>query len=53
MRPGSKYASKEIARKKYAERQINKWAKWTIEKRGVMKYKELVELQNHYNMEVL
>ena len=47
------YRNKEVARKKYAERQINKWAKWTIEKRGVMKYKELVELQNHYNIQVL
>ncbi len=45
--------NKAVARKKYAERQINKWAKWTIEKRGVMKYKELVELQDHYNIKVL
>jgi len=45
--------SKEVARKKYAERQIKKWVEWTINKRGFMKYKELVELQEHYNIKVL
>jgi hypothetical protein len=34
----------------YAERQINKWVKWSWEMRGKIKYKELVELQNKYDI---
>ena len=40
------------ARKKYAERQIDKWVKWSWEKRGKVKYKELVRYQNEYNIKV-
>ena len=32
--------SKIIARKKYAERQIDKWVKWSWNQRGKIKYKE-------------
>jgi hypothetical protein len=42
--------AKRIARKMYAERQINKWVKWSWEMRGKIKYKELVELQNKYDI---
>ena len=41
---------KALARKKYAERQINKWVKWSIENRGYIKYKEIVQLHNEYNI---
>lgn len=41
---------KEIARKHYAHRQIDKWVKWSMETRGYIKYKELVELHDHYNI---
>ena len=44
--------SKRLARQKYAERQIDKWWKWSWEKRGRVKYKELVEYQNKYNIKV-
>ena len=44
--------AKRLARKKYAERQIDKWVKWSWEKRGKVKYKELVELQDKYNIKV-
>ena len=44
--------AKVIARKKYAERQIDKWVKWSWEKRGRVKYKELVKYQNQYNIKV-
>ena len=44
--------AKVIARKKYAERQIDKWVKWSWEKRGRVKYKELVKYQNQYNKKV-
>ena len=41
---------KEIARKKYAERQIDKWWKWSWEVRGYVKFKDLVKLQEKYNI---
>lgn len=42
--------AKQIARQKYAERQIDKWVKWSWENRGKVKYKELVELQDKYGI---
>ena len=42
--------AKRIARQKYAERQIDKFVKWSWEMRGKIKYKELVELQNQYGI---
>jgi hypothetical protein len=41
---------KRLARQMYAERQIDKWVKWSWEMRGKIKYKELVELQNKYDI---
>ena len=43
---------KRIARIKYANRQIDKFIKWSIKNRGYLKYKELVEIQNQYNIKV-
>jgi len=45
-------AHKELARSKYRERQINKYTKWAMESRGYLKWNELVELQNKYNLKV-
>ena len=45
--------AKRIARKMYGERQIDKWCKWSFEMRNRIKYKELVEQQNKYNIKVL
>jgi hypothetical protein len=42
--------AKRIARQKYAERQIDKFVKWSWEIRGKVKYKELVELQDQYEI---
>lgn len=42
--------AKKIARLKYAERQIEKWIKWSISNRGLLKYNELVEIQKKYNI---
>ena len=42
--------SKLIARKKYAERQIDKWVKWSWRQRGKIKYKELLEKHKQYNI---
>jgi hypothetical protein len=44
--------AKHLARSKYAERQIEKWWKWSFEMRNKIKYKELVEQQNKYNIKV-
>jgi len=42
--------AKQIARQKYAERQIDKYINWSIEQRGWVKYKDIVEIQNKYNI---
>ena len=42
--------AKSIARQKYAERQIDKFVKWSWEVRGKVLYKELVELQDKYEI---
>ncbi len=44
--------AKRIARQKYAERQIDKWWKWSWEKRNRVKFKELVSYQDKYNIKV-
>ena len=44
--------SKRLSRQKYAERQIDKWWKWSWEKRGRVKYKELVRYQDEYKLKV-
>lgn len=41
---------KVIARKRYAERQIEKWIKWSINTMGYVKYKEIVEIHDKYNI---
>ena len=44
--------AKRLARKMYAERQIDKWWKWSWEKRGRVKFKELIKYQDQYNIKV-
>ena len=44
--------TKRLARQKYAERQIDKWWKWSWEMRGKIKYKELIEIQDKYEIKV-
>ena len=44
--------AKRIARKMYSERQIDKWCKWSWDVRGKIKYKELIEQQDKYNIKV-
>ena len=39
------WKSKELARRKYYERQINKFINWSIEQKGYLKYRELIEYQ--------
>tara|TARA_R110000803_G_scaffold34220_1_gene74808 strand:- start:1305 stop:1451 length:147 start_codon:yes stop_codon:yes gene_type:complete len=44
--------NKELSRRKYVERQIDKWIKWSINNRGRVLFKELVEKQNQFNIKV-
>ena len=44
------FEEKRIARQKYAERQIEKFIKWSWENRGKINYKELIEMQNQYGI---
>ena len=44
--------AKRLARQKYAERQIDKFVKWSWDVRGKVKYKELVELMDKHNIKV-
>ena len=41
---------KQLARQKYAERQIDKWVKWRMEVKGFLFYKDLVEMQDKFNI---
>ena len=42
--------AKKLARQKYAERQIDRWVKWSIENKGYVFYGDLVEKQNEFNI---
>ena len=42
--------TKNLARQKYAERQIDKWVKWRGEYKGFILYKDLVEMQDKFNI---
>jgi hypothetical protein len=44
------YKKKQLARKQYAFRKIDDWCKWSWEKRNKIKYEELVEQQDYYNI---
>ena len=44
---------KRLARERYAERQIDKWVKWSWKQRGKIKFKELVKLQDKYGIKCL
>ena len=42
------WEKKRIARQRYAERKIEKWVNWSWNKRGKIKYKELITLIKSY-----
>ena len=46
------FEAKRLARQKYAERQIDKFVKWSWDVRGKVRYKELIELMDKYNIKV-
>ena len=44
--------SKYLARTKYKERKINTFIKWSTEKKGYLKWKDLVNIHDQYNIKV-
>ena len=42
------FRKKNLARRKYNERQIDKFIKWSINQKGYLKYKELIEYEDKY-----
>ncbi len=42
------WEKKDLARRKYAERKLDKFIKWSIETKGYLKYKELIEYERKY-----
>ena len=42
--------NKEVARRMYAIRKIDTFIKWTIEKRGYLKWKHLKQQYENYNL---
>lgn len=43
---------KKIARMSYVNRQVDKFIKASIENKGYLKFKDLVEIHNYYNIKV-
>jgi hypothetical protein len=41
---------KRLARKKYAERQFDKWIRWSFEIKGRIKYKDVLNKQEELNL---
>ena len=48
--PVNTFETKKLAKQKYTERQIDKFVKWSWEIKGKVKYKDIVKLQDKYEM---
>ena len=44
------WEKKDLARRKYAERKLQQFINWSIESKGYLKYKELVEYERKYSV---
>ena len=42
------WEKKDLARRKYAERQLEKFIKWSVETKGYLKYKDLIKYSEKY-----
>ena len=42
---------KQLARRKYAERQVDKWVKWSWDMRGKVLWRELAQKLKQYNLD--
>ena len=43
------FEQKDVARRKYAERQLQKFIDWSVKQKGYLKYKELIEYERKYS----
>ena len=43
------WEKKDLARRKYAERQLEKFIKWSVESKGYLKYREFIEYERKYS----
>ncbi len=43
------FEKKDLARRKYAERQLQKFIDWSIEQKGYLKYEELIKYERKYS----
>jgi hypothetical protein len=44
------WEKKDLARRKYAERKLEQFIKWSIESKGYLKYKELIAYERKYSV---
>ena len=42
------FEQKDLARRKYAERQLQKFIDWSVESKGYLKYKDLIKYSEKY-----
>jgi len=42
------WQKKDLARRKYIERQVDKFIKWSIESKGYLKHKDLIKFEKQY-----
>ncbi len=47
------WEQKDLARRKYGERQLEKFIKWSIESKGYLKYKELEKYSKKYGTNII
>jgi len=44
------FEQKDVARRKYAERQLQKFIEWSVESKGYIKYKDLIKYSDKYGV---
>ena len=44
------WEKKDLARRKYAERKLQKFIDWSIEAKGYLKYKDLIKYSKKYDI---
>ncbi|MNL82780.1 hypothetical protein D3C87_2102470 [compost metagenome] len=44
------FEQRDLARRKYAERKLQKFIDWSIESKGYIKYKDLMKYSNEYGV---
>ena len=42
------WEKKDLARRKYAERKLQQFINWSVESKGYLKYKDLIEYERKY-----